>query len=159
MIGNPNKRVNMFRIFHNIEFREQIRFIWSTWRGDIILVGGVGMCLFLAFMAGRISVRYFETERQPLTINPLRLPETTISDDKISMAIADATQQPFSQKNEEPPIFVASKNGTKYYLPECSGAKRIKEYNKIYFSSREEAEKAGYEPAVSCPALLQKDQK
>lgn len=49
--------------------------------------------------------------------------------------------------------YVASKNGSKYYLVSCSGAGRIKEANKVYFSSRAEAEGAGYQPAANCPGL------
>jgi len=49
--------------------------------------------------------------------------------------------------------FVASKSGTKYYLPTCSGVKRIKEENKVYFDSIEEAEAEGLEPAKNCPGL------
>ena len=45
---------------------------------------------------------------------------------------------------------VASKNGTKYYLPNCSSVKRIKEENKIWFASIEEAKQAGYSPAANC---------
>lgn len=48
---------------------------------------------------------------------------------------------------------VASKNGKAYYLPACSGADRIKEENKIWFSSRKEAENLGYKPAANCPGL------
>jgi len=50
-------------------------------------------------------------------------------------------------------LYVASKNGTKYHFPWCSGAERIKEENKIWFSSKEEAEKAGYTPAANCKGL------
>src|SRR3989344_6431893 len=32
---------------------------------------------------------------------------------------------------------VASKNGTKYFLPWCGGASQIKDENKIWFSSKE----------------------
>lgn len=48
---------------------------------------------------------------------------------------------------------VASKNGTKYYLPNCPSVKRIKEENKIWFASIEEAKQAGYSPAANCPGL------
>ena len=48
---------------------------------------------------------------------------------------------------------VASKKGSKYHLEDCSGAKRIKEENKIWFNSEKEARKAGYEPAANCPGL------
>ena len=48
---------------------------------------------------------------------------------------------------------VASKSGTKYHLPTCSGAKTIKPENLITFASRAEAEAAGYTPAANCKGL------
>jgi Metal binding domain of Ada len=48
---------------------------------------------------------------------------------------------------------VASKSGTKYHLPTCSGAKTIKPENLITFVSRAEAEAAGYTPAANCKGL------
>ncbi len=49
--------------------------------------------------------------------------------------------------------YVASKSGTKYHLPWCSGAKRIKEENKVFFKTKEEAENAGYTPASNCKGI------
>ncbi len=49
--------------------------------------------------------------------------------------------------------YVGSKNGTKYHLPTCSGAKNIKEENRIWFGSREEAEAKGYQPASNCKGI------
>lgn len=48
---------------------------------------------------------------------------------------------------------VASKNGTKYYLPECAGADRISDANKVWFASIAVAMKAGYAPAANCAGL------
>lgn len=50
-------------------------------------------------------------------------------------------------------ILVASKNGSKYHFPWCSGALRIREENKLVFGSREEALEAGYTPASNCKGL------
>lgn len=50
-------------------------------------------------------------------------------------------------------MYVGSKNSDKYHLPHCSGAQRIKESNKVWFASKEEAEAAGYTPAGNCPGL------
>ena len=50
-------------------------------------------------------------------------------------------------------VYVASKNSTKYHLPGCSGAKRITEANKIWFSSKAEAEATGRTPAANCPGI------
>ena len=48
---------------------------------------------------------------------------------------------------------VASKNGTKYYPPDCAGAARISDANKVWFISPAAALKAGYEPASNCKGL------
>lgn len=49
--------------------------------------------------------------------------------------------------------YVASKSGTKYYLPTCAGANRIKEENKVWFATAGEARAKGLEPAANCPGL------
>ena len=54
---------------------------------------------------------------------------------------------------EGPKVYMASKTGTKYYLPTCGTAKRIKEENRVWFSTKDEAEAAGYGPAANCPGL------
>jgi len=46
--------------------------------------------------------------------------------------------------------FVASKNGTKYYPQDCSGADRISPANKVWFASASAAADAGYAPAAHC---------
>ena len=48
---------------------------------------------------------------------------------------------------------VASKNGTKYYLPTCAGANRIAAANKIWFVSPAAAVAAGYAPAANCKGM------
>ena len=53
----------------------------------------------------------------------------------------------------DPKGVVASKNGTKYYLPSCSGADRISEANKVWFASATAAAAAGYAPAANCKGL------
>ena len=49
--------------------------------------------------------------------------------------------------------YVASKSGTKYYLPSCSGVSKIKEENRVWFSSVARAQAAGYTAAANCPGL------
>ena len=46
--------------------------------------------------------------------------------------------------------YFASNRGNKYYSADCSGGKTIKQENKIYFATKEEAEGAGYELSSSC---------
>ncbi|HXK31753.1 MAG TPA: hypothetical protein VJZ94_03470, partial [Candidatus Paceibacterota bacterium] len=49
--------------------------------------------------------------------------------------------------------YVASKHGEAYYLPWCGGVKLIREENKIWFATKEEAEARGYRPAANCKGL------
>lgn len=47
-------------------------------------------------------------------------------------------------------IFFASSKGSKYYSIGCSAGKTLKQENRIYFDTREEAEVAGYTLSSSC---------
>lgn len=49
--------------------------------------------------------------------------------------------------------YVASKSGSSYHFPWCPGALKIKEGNKIWFETREEAVSRGFKPAGNCPGL------
>lgn len=46
--------------------------------------------------------------------------------------------------------FIASINGGKYYPIGCKAANRIKEENRIWFSSDQEARELGYMPSSQC---------
>lgn len=46
--------------------------------------------------------------------------------------------------------FVASRNGTKYYAPWCGTVARIKEENKVWFQTEQEAVAAGFGKAANC---------
>lgn len=46
--------------------------------------------------------------------------------------------------------YVASKNGKMYYSLGCSGSKRIKPENEVWFSTKEDAEKSGFTLSATC---------
>ncbi|HUY62186.1 MAG TPA: hypothetical protein VMV50_00095 [Candidatus Paceibacterota bacterium] len=48
---------------------------------------------------------------------------------------------------------VASRSGTKYYLPWCATAARISDANKVWFASESDAQTHGYAPATNCAGL------
>jgi len=48
---------------------------------------------------------------------------------------------------------VASRKGSKYHFPWCSGGKTIREENIIWFDSIKQAQNAGYTPAGNCKGL------
>jgi methylphosphotriester-DNA--protein-cysteine methyltransferase len=79
--------------------------------------------------------------------------ETPIFAQVVEVATSSQKQAVSAQKTVIKGSFVASKSGKAYHLPWCSGAKRIKEENKIWFQTKEEAEKAGYHPAGNCEGL------
>jgi len=88
-----------------------------------------------------------------------------IREEKTSITIENAKEntqigesKPLSTSNVDSgiktdKIFVASKNGKKYYYAWCESANVIKEQNRIWFSTQAEAEKAGYQPAANCKGL------
>ena len=113
-------------------------FIWSeqTFLAVLLCLTGI-----ISFFLGRSSV---ETS--------LALP--TGQQNKAEIIFVDAPVEPpeagVGEAVVEAMTIIASRNGTKYHLPTCSGAKSIKEENKIYFNSIEEAKAAGYTPAANC---------
>jgi hypothetical protein len=58
-----------------------------------------------------------------------------------------STTQPIQSGEKK---YVASKNGKMYYSIGCSGAKRIKPENEVWFSTTEDAEKSGYALSSTC---------
>lgn len=107
---------------------------------SIWAISGLILAVLLAFGLGRLSK--IESQKEPIMIEyGESFPETpsgTVLGSEIE-----------AEKGE----FVGSKNGTKFHYPWCSGAKRIKDENKIWFSSRADAEDRGYSPAANCPGL------
>lgn len=49
-----------------------------------------------------------------------------------------------------PGAVAASKNGTKYYFPWCTGILRISDANKVWFTSAASARTAGYTLGANC---------
>lgn len=92
---------------------------------DVLVVLIIILVGFASFGLGRLSV--VENNREVVQIEQ-------------SASVAQST-------------YVASKNGSVYHLPWCSGAQRISEKNKIFFNSKEEAERAGYRPAGNCKGI------
>lgn len=103
----------------------------------------------LSFGLGRWSK--IEDSKTPVLIhNPMGEGVARLPDGQASLASVASLTTSTSQKTG---TLVGSKNGTKYHYPWCSGAQRIKEENKIWFASKEEATAKGYTPAANCPGL------
>ena len=112
----------------------------------------IAVVIFLVGMAGsglgRLSVLWIPKE-------PVVITGPEAGDNKANFK----SENPVAETKEASIIgsakgqFVASKSGTAYHLPWCPGAQKIKEENKIWFQSKEEAESRGYKPAGNCAGL------
>jgi hypothetical protein len=92
----------------------------------------------LGFLAGRDAG---QGSAKIITVGETNEPTVATSPASVS-----PTEQPTGK-------VVASKNGTKYYLPDCAAAGRISDTNKVWFVSAAAALNAGYEPAANCKGL------
>ncbi len=101
----------------------------------IILVGTA------SFGLGKISA--LEKTKTPISILKTK-------ENMLSATFASDTSTSESQTNGE---VLASRSGTKYYYPWCTGVSKIKEENKIWFNSIEEAREKGLTPASNCAGL------
>lgn len=106
----------------------------------IIVLTGVA-----SFGLGRLSV--LEYQNNPVTIS---IPD--YSDIDLESNVSRSLINESSALKEGGKI-VASKTGSKYHFPWCSGAKSIATENKIWFNSEEEARRSGYLPASNCKGL------
>ncbi|TSC60055.1 MAG: Extracellular nuclease [Parcubacteria group bacterium Gr01-1014_107] len=114
----------------------------------IFLVGSA------SFGLGRLSV--LESKKEPVRIEnlPLQAKISGGANVKKELPLADGqVEEGQAQTLPAGGMLVGSKNSDKYHFPWCSGAKRIKEENKVYFASAEEARASGYTPASNCKGL------
>jgi hypothetical protein len=97
----------------------------------------------------RITVHEREASPEPQN-TPLVAPSVGNAPSTTTGTVAGTTTSTGETKEG---AYVGSKNGDKYHLPWCSGALRIKEENKVWFRTKEEAEASGYSPASNCKGI------
>lgn len=111
--------------------------------------------LFTVLLMIMVGVAGFGLGRQ--SVEPLSMVSDRVSERQPSSSGLYETSREFKVENRQLASstikYVASKNSDKYHLPWCSGAQRIAEENLIYFTSKEEAEMAGYTPAANCKGI------
>lgn len=115
--------------------------IWGKVKEQKGLILDLGIALFsilVGFGLGRLSK--IESYREPVRI---------IRATSAPAALVAAS----GGLSEDGEGVVASKSGTKYHYPWCSGAARISAANKITFSTITAARAKGYTPASNCPGL------
>jgi hypothetical protein len=104
----------------------------------IIILVGIG-----SFGLGRLSV---DSQKSELRVLKASLVDGSAYLEEVK---ALSTSDAYSNPNKDKKYF-ASIKGSKYYPIGCSAGKSIKIENRKYFSSKEDAEKSGYELSSSC---------
>lgn len=118
-------------------------------KSDLYVAAIIFLTALTSFGLGRLSVLW--PEKEPITIKNYELGIKN-NGTAVKMASTTSSNSLFIIPNSSGK-YVASKSGSAYHFPWCSGALRIKEENKIWFETKEEAEKAGYKPAGNCEGL------
>lgn len=105
--------------------------------------------VFLIFCMVLIAITGYNLGK----INSLKQIPVTINDVEADIYSA-SKQEGIIKTNNKPAVVdkrvVVSKNSDKYHFTWCSGAKRIKESNKIWFADEAAAQAAGYTKAGNC---------
>jgi Metal binding domain of Ada len=78
---------------------------------------------------------------------------SSLEDVKPTISIQEAPQSAQALALSPGGYVVASRSGSVYYLPWCSGAEKMAEGNQVWFPSEAAAQKAGYTPSKSCKGL------
>lgn len=125
---------------------EEVRKIKRILAGDLYLVLLVLFVGTASFGLGRLST--IEEQREPVRIDVRNAGTAGYTVSGATESLSE-TQQADTAGGR----YVGSKNSDKYHFPWCPGAERIKEENKVWFSSKAEAAAAGYTPAANCKGL------
>lgn len=123
------------------------RFLDSDKGKDILVVIIVILVGLGSFELGRLS-----KENQPQGIK-IQYPDTNQDRGIIQAAntILGSTSLPAANNvNSSEKNFFASSRGSKYYTISCTAGKTIKQENRVWFATGEEAERAGYTLSSSC---------
>jgi hypothetical protein len=121
---------------------EKIKLFIESQKGkDLMIVSIVILVSICSFYLGRLS--------KETTTNGLKIEYNSQETSVLPKNIQNPSISEKINNNGEGSYF-ASKRGKKYYTFGCSAGKTIKQENKIYFQTSNEAEKAGYSLASSC---------
>lgn len=129
-----------------------IQVLWSKFKcffhdTEVLLTILIIVVSVASFVLGRFSVT--STHETTVTSGVVLQSATSAATiESTARSDGEVKNVPHQEKG-----YVASKSGTKYHLPWCGSAKRIKEENRIWFATKEEAEAAGYTPASTCKGM------
>lgn len=135
---------------------------WQKHGGTVLAIVAVALIFVVAFKTGQLEKEAEGAAKINITLAEKK--EVAPADERAKVigevlerkGIENELEVLAGQKTNEPATekvecaIVASKNSTKYHLPNCKNAIRIKDSNKVCFSSEEEAKSKGHEQAKCC---------
>jgi hypothetical protein len=111
----------------------------------------VAVLVTLSFYAGFLEGKASGNESVMLSCNDevlktVTIPTAVLSGRSIDKTDLTASSTPIQENSEGAAkgTYVGSKNGTKYYLPNCATVKRIKPENYVWFQTEADAQLQGY---------------
>lgn len=126
---------------------EKVKSIIHKNQSDLFMAATIFLVGIIGFGLGRLSVIWPEKE-------PIRVENPEKAKDGMEEGTGQkAHEQNAGIANAIQGKYVGSRSGSAYHFPWCPGAQKIKEANKIWFGSKEEAEARGYKPAGNCEGL------
>lgn len=126
------------------EFIQKVKSRYKEKESDFYVAALIFLVGMASFGLGRLSVLWPKKE-------PIRIEETQNLSNTL-VPLHNSVSKPGSIVKPKGK-YLTSKSGTSYHYPWCQGALKIKEENKVWFQTKEEAEKAGYKPAGNCEGL------
>lgn len=131
----------MNSIYHLIE---KIKGFSNTHKRPILHIIVIFVVAIGSFYLGKISnsIQYNENTH---IVNKY-------TGDKFSGSVSNTKfeNRPINSGTGKQGNYVASKNGKLYYRIGCGSSSRIKEENKVFFTSASDAENAGFQASSSC---------
>lgn len=109
-------------------------------KGELFTTAVIFLVGISGFGLGRLSIIF--PQKEPIRIE--EAPEVRREADRVGAFYANP-----QAKGK----YVGSRSGSVYHSLGCPGATKIKEENKIWFRTKEEALARGYQPAANCPNL------
>lgn len=123
---------------------KNLKKFFLKYEDKIVLIVGIILIALISFGAGRLTA--IREPKEPIKIENYGLASLKES---VESQDTDKAEEGIKEAEKKQEVFVGSINSNKYHLPDCQWAKRIKEENRIWFESVEDAETKGYVPA-SC---------
>ena len=126
------------------EYLNKVKSWYKISRNDLYIAGVIFLVGMAGFGLGRLSMLW--PQKESIRIQE---PQNFSNTPALVNNFADKSASAVKPKGK----YVASKSGASYHYPWCPGALKIKEENKIWFQTKEEAEGRGYKPAGNCEGL------